>query len=119
MPLAAIMLMALSSQGDAGSGEPVRVSMTSRDRFEPPIIHARVGQPVRWINTSTSSHTVTVGGARWPADTELPRGAKPFDSGPIGISGSFEHTFDVPGTYRYVCTLHEPMGMIGTVVVAP
>jgi plastocyanin len=30
---------------------------------------------------------------------------------------TFEVTFEVPGTYRYVCLPHEDHGMRGTVVV--
>jgi plastocyanin len=30
---------------------------------------------------------------------------------------TFEVTFEVPGTYRYVCLPHESEGMTGTVVV--
>lgn len=30
---------------------------------------------------------------------------------------SFTHTFDVPGLYRYVCTLHETSGMKGVIIL--
>ena len=30
---------------------------------------------------------------------------------------TFSHTFKVPGTYRYYCTLHEGNGMVGEVIV--
>jgi plastocyanin len=33
----------------------------------------------------------------------------------IQAQGTFEHTSDAPGTYSYVCTLHQ--GMDGTVIV--
>jgi plastocyanin len=35
---------------------------------------------------------------------------------PEQTSGVFPHRFDTPGTYTYVCTLHE--GMTGTVIVS-
>jgi plastocyanin len=41
----------------------------------------------------------------------------PFDSGNIEEDGSFSHTFTVKGTYKYVCVMHEAMGMVGTVIV--
>jgi len=30
---------------------------------------------------------------------------------------SFTHTFNVPGLYRYVCTLHETSGMKGVIIL--
>lgn len=43
-----------------------------------------------------------------------------FESGdPTDEAGTtFEHTFDSPGIYKYVCTPHEAMGMKGAVFVA-
>ena len=38
-----------------------------------------------------------------------------FDSGTMAANGTFSHTFDQPGEYRYICALHP--GMKGTVVV--
>lgn len=41
-----------------------------------------------------------------------------FESETVGESGhTFEHTFEESGTYKYVCTPHETMGMKGAVVV--
>jgi plastocyanin len=34
---------------------------------------------------------------------------------PEQTSGTFQHQFDTPGTYTYVCTLHD--GMTGTIIV--
>ncbi len=31
---------------------------------------------------------------------------------------TFSHTFTVKGTHKYICKMHEAMGMVGTVVVA-
>lgn len=44
-----------------------------------------------------------------------------FDSGePVDDSDhTFEHTFDEPGIYLYVCEPHKSMGMRGAVLVAP
>ena len=53
------------------------------------------------------------------ADVELPSGAKPFDSGYLNPGRAYTHLFRTPGTYRYVCTLHEVQHMIGQVIVKP
>jgi plastocyanin len=35
----------------------------------------------------------------------------------IEAGGSYQHTFDIAGTYEYFCIPHEGAGMIGTVEV--
>ena len=42
---------------------------------------------------------------------------KPFDSGDMAQDAIFSHTFTEKGTYKYICKMHEAMGMIGTVIV--
>jgi len=46
----------------------------------------------------------------------IPAGASAFDSGTIS-EGSFEHTFETPGTYDYYCIPHKSIGMVGRIVV--
>lgn len=74
-----------------------------------------------WRNVSLATHTVTdvPSAARLPDDASLPDGARIFDSGPIGVGATFTHRFEIPGVYRYFCTLHEAEGMVGTVIVEP
>jgi plastocyanin len=95
------------------------VRMTSQGRFEPAQITIRAGETVQWRNDSSHPHTVTAdpGRAANPAHVVLPDGAEPFDSGEIAPGATFTHTFDVPGTYIYVCSPHEEDGMMGIVVV--
>ena len=50
--------------------------------------------------------------------TRIPDEAAPFDSGVLTDEGeTYEHTFDVAGTYDYYCTPHKMMGMVGRIVV--
>jgi plastocyanin len=48
--------------------------------------------------------------------------AQYFNSGAIGVTTpqgtSWALTFDKPGVYEYICALHHPMGMKGTITVA-
>lgn len=46
----------------------------------------------------------------------IPEGASAFDSGTIS-DGSFEYTFETPGTYDYYCIPHKSIGMVGRIVV--
>lgn len=87
--------------------------------FDPPTIRVKVGQTVEWKNSSAEVHTVTADPhvAVNPQDVSLPEGAHPFDSGYLNPGQTYQHTFRVPGVYRYVCTLHEVQHMVGRVIV--
>jgi plastocyanin len=88
----------------AGDDKPVattEVQMVKSYRFDPKTIEIRAGDTVTWTNDDNFTHTVEVEGE---GDHKVGRG----DSVAI--------TFDRPGTYDYVCTLHSH-DMHGTVIV--
>lgn len=90
------------SSSDAGA--PVattEVKMAKSYRFDPPRIQIDAGETVTWTNDDNFTHTVRVDGQ---ADHEAGPGER------VTI------TFDTPGTYHYVCTLHR-RDMDGEVVV--
>ncbi|HUH13093.1 MAG TPA: plastocyanin/azurin family copper-binding protein [Longimicrobiales bacterium] len=105
----------------AGDSVAAHVSMTNRLTFAADTVRIRAGQAVRWTNDSALMHTVTADPeqAAEAESVRLPRGAEPFDSGPIESGQAWVYTFTVPGEYRYFCTPHELAGMVGTVIVAP
>lgn len=104
------------------------IGMTA-SAFVPVEFETRVGEPVVWENTDVNGHTVTA------YESSLPPGAAYFASGGFDSEDaareaftdsfggllqegdSFQHTFDVPGEYRYFCIPHERGGMQGRVVV--
>ena len=88
--------------------------------FLPASVTINAGDTVNWTNPAVVLHSVTFDPsmAVKPENVALPAGVKPFDSGDMGQDATFSHTFTVKGTYKYVCKMHEAMGMIGTVVVA-
>lgn len=98
---------------------PVLVVQIDGEEFRPSKVTIAVGQTVEWKNTTADPHTVTLVPDKVlvPADAALPGHAQPFDSGTIPAGMTFSHTFTVPGTYRYYCTLHEGNGMVGEVIV--
>ena len=93
----------------------------SASQFIPPEVTIRAGESVLWKNTSSETHTVTADPAKVSnrMDVALPSGAKPFHSGEIRPGKTWKQTFNTPGTYKYVCAIHEHDGMKGTVVVRP
>ena len=97
-------LAALAGCGGTGDSEPVattEVKMAKSYRFEPETIEVQAGQTVTWTNEDNFTHTVEVEGE---GDHKVGRG------------DSVSITFDEPGTFDYVCTLHSH-DMHGTVIV--
>ena len=105
--LAGLAAGALVAAGCAGSGEssqPVATSdveMVKSYRFDPKVIEVEVGETVTWTNEDNFTHTVQVDGQ---------------DDHEVGRGESVSITFDSPGNYRYVCTLHSK-DMDGEVIV--
>lgn len=89
--------------------------------FIPASITINAGEQVVWKNTSTYYHNVVddPGRAINRVDVSFPSGASAFGSALLQPGGTFYHTFDKPGTYHYVCVVHETGGMRGTVIVRP
>jgi nitrite reductase (NO-forming) len=87
--------------------------------FLPKTLVVNVGEKVFWKNTSEFTHNVVADPVKalYPVDVKLPSGVRPFGSGYLQAGQSFGHVFEVPGTYRYVCTLHEGSGMKGVIIV--
>lgn len=108
-----------SAAGSAADTVAAEVGMTNQLRFTPDTVRIRVGETVRWTNSSDVVHTVTADPDRAfdGSRVRLPGGASTFDSGDLVPGATFEHTFTVAGEYRYICVPHELAGMLGVVVV--
>jgi plastocyanin len=93
--------------------------MSDQMTFIPNRLTIRVGTTVRWRNNSDFVHTATAdpGKVHNLALVELPAAAAVWDSGNLSRGRTWEHRFDIAGTYRYVCVPHELGGMVGTIIV--
>jgi plastocyanin len=103
-------------------GQTVEVSMKNNPKgvFVPATVNIKVGDTVKWTNPAVITHTVTFDPAQAATATNvaLPAGVAPFGSDNMEEDATFSHTFTVKGTYKYICKMHEAMGMVGTVVVS-
>ena len=88
--------------GDGSTGGGAQVTMEGI-KFNPAEVTVKAGDTVTWTNKDSVGHDVT-------GDD-----FKSGDPGGIAGGGTFEHTFDEAGTFKYVCTVHP--GMEGTVKV--
>lgn len=93
--------------------------VTGRWYFEPAGIFIQKGQKVRWNSTKTGASVTAFHPSNFNHELRIPENAKPFDSGLMGDfeKNVFEWTFDVEGTYDYFSRMHEPLGMIGRIIV--
>jgi plastocyanin len=88
----------------AGGGPGVTVSIKDF-AFSPAKLEIDAGTTVTWTNEDSAPHTVTSkeGDDLDAAVTDL------FDSGDMQQGATFSYTFDEPGNYYYLCTLHASM----------
>jgi plastocyanin len=104
LPAVAAAAVFAAGCGGSGAGEPVaatEVEMVKSYRFDPKVIEIKAGDTVTWTYEDNFTHTVQVEGQ---------------EDHKVGQGESVEITFDKPGTYHYVCTLHS-QDMDGTVIV--
>jgi plastocyanin len=103
LALLAVLALAAGCGGEEESTpvETTEVSMAKSYKFEPRVIAVAAGDTVTWRNDDNFTHTVQVDGQE---DHEVDQ------------DDSVSITFDEPGTYHYVCTLHE-RDMDGEVIV--
>ena len=79
-----------------GSAEPGAVGIFDFT-YDPDPLTVAVGDTVTWTNEDDFAHTVTS------------KDEGPLDSGDIEGGGSFDATFDTPGTFSSVCAIHPNM----------
>lgn len=112
--VALALLVTLLAVADAAA-ETVEVKMVNYDRddpsrvmvFVPEIVRVSPGDTVRFVAVDELHNAVSIDGM-------IPDGAAPWAS---PLSEDFEVTFEVEGTYGFLCQPHAMMGMVGLVLV--
>lgn len=120
-----VLLVLGSLAWTAGPRRPaatrVEIEMRDSNQFVPEPVTVTAGDTVEWVNVGELPHTSTdePGASGVPGRVALPAGAKPWDSALVESGKRFSVVLTVPGEYRYVCTIHEGLGMVGKLVVRP
>jgi plastocyanin len=113
---------ALTAVAGAADGSPTVLMISDGDarKFEPATLTVQRGTTVTWRHVSGSGHTATLDPSKVKdaSRVAMPAGVQPWDSGNLSDGRTWSFTFDIPGTYRYVCLPHEDRGMLGTIVVS-
>jgi plastocyanin len=95
--------------GGGGGTQTVTVGPGSELRFDPEELTIEPGTTVVWEWDSDGHNVVP---------DSIPSDASWEGHEPIENAGfTYQHTFDVEGTYDYVCTPHEQAGMVGSIQV--
>jgi plastocyanin len=119
---AAGLAAAAGCGGGTASSSPPGPQVTIADfKFTPSTLTVKAGSVVTWTNSGPSVHTVTSDTMIFLSSSlSAPSGGDPYGGGTA--AGSFQFTFNTPGTYSYHCSLHPPSmpayaGFTGTIVV--
>lgn len=109
MVAALTLVQAALASGGAQSSATKNVSVRDNS-FSPKRITISSGDRVKWTwrNTETD-HNVRF--------RRVPRGVSRKPGSTTKAGGTFVRKFRKRGTYRYVCTIHEALGMTGSVKV--
>lgn len=95
--------------GERGTAAKTRSVRVDDDFFRPKRIAVSSGDRVRWVWRGEVEHNVRF--------RRVPRGTSRRPSSKLMSRGSFSRKFRKRGRYTYVCTIHEDLGMTGSVKV--
>jgi plastocyanin len=89
---------------------PVKKVKVADDYFGPATLKVHVGTIVKWQwpATNTNTHDVKL--------KKGPKGAKKFWSDPAAADFTFKRKLTVKGKYSVICTFHQDMTMVVTVI---
>lgn len=109
-----LLSLAAGRTGQEIHDEPAAavIHLTMNRKFVPEDITINVGDTVEWVaDDPFAVHTVTddPDAVDQAIRVQLPKGAKPFDSGSLTPGSRWRYRFAVPGVYRYVCIPHQAM----------
>ena len=93
------------TRNPAPTGKTFAISEVTLDRFSPSTLSLHRGDSVLVTNKDSTDHTFTI--------SSLGK-----DSGNMTAGDSYRLTFSTSGTFNFVCTYHESLGMKGTITVA-
>jgi len=121
--MAAGLAVAAGCGGGMASSSNPGPQVTIRDfTFTPSTLMVKAGSVVTWTNMGPAVHTVTSDTMVFESmNLGAPVGGDPYGGGGMA-AGTFQFTFNTPGTYAYHCSLHPPSipaysGFTGTIVV--
>ena len=108
--------------GGGGGGAPNTVEMVTEGSeyyFDPVGLFVEPGETISFVNQAGAHSSTAYAEGNGGAEVRrIPQDAEAWNSEILTESGaSFDHTFEVTGTYDYFCIPHKTLGMVGRLVV--
>jgi plastocyanin len=102
--LAAVALMGVTAASAQAPSKPA-VKVTVNDfYFAPTAVTIKKGRAVKWVWSSTNTYPHDVHLKKGPANLKQ-KGS--YSTKTTAVTGAhFQKTFETPGTYKYICTIH-------------
>jgi len=93
------------SPASAGAPKKPPVKVTVNDFFfAPTAVTIKKGRAVKWVWSSTNTYPHDVHLKKGPASLKN-KGS--YSTRTTAVTGAhFQKTFETPGTYKYICTIH-------------
>jgi plastocyanin len=108
-----------TAAGEGGAVEVAMVTEGSEYYFDPIGVTVEPGTTVTFVNEAGAHSSTAYAEGNGGAETRrIPEDAEAWNSETLTEEGAtFEHTFEVEGTYDYFCIPHKTLGMVGRIVV--
>jgi plastocyanin len=102
--LAAVALLGVTAASAQAPQKPA-VTVTVNDfYFAPTAVTIKKGRAVKWVWSSTNTYPHDVHLKKGPANLKQ-KGS--YSTKTTAVTGAhFQKTFETPGTYKYICTIH-------------
>jgi plastocyanin len=102
--LAAVALLGVTAASARAPQKPA-VKVTVNDfYFAPTAVTIPKGRSVKWVWSSTNTYPHDVHLKKGPANLKQ-KGS--YSTRTTAVTGAhFQKTFETPGTYKYICTIH-------------
>lgn len=102
--LAAVALLGVApASARAPQKPPVKVTVNDFF-FAPTAVTIKKGRAVKWVWSSTNTYPHDVHLKKGPANLKK-KGS--YSTRTTAVTGAhFQKTFETPGTYKYICTIH-------------
>jgi plastocyanin len=100
---AAALLVGAAASAGAPQKPPVKVTVNDFF-FAPTAVTIKKGRAVKWVWSATNTYPHDVHLKKGPANLKR-KGS--YSTTTTAVTGAhFQKTFETPGTYKYICTVH-------------
>ena len=102
--LAVVALLGVTTASAQAPQKPAAKVTVNDFYFAPTAVTIKKGRAVKWVWSSTNTYPHDVHLKKGPANLKQ-KGS--YSTRTTAVTGAhFQKTFETPGTYKYICTIH-------------